>query len=88
MTRTPPRDVRTEVDEAAERIRKYLEASPNASDTFEAIAHWWLEGVRPEIVRQALARLVAQGVLAAKTLIDGTVIYGSATFQERREAHR
>ena len=63
----------------ADRIRRYMREHPNAADTLEGVAAWWLsgsaEGEWLENVRRAIEQLVAQGEMGRKTLGDGTVIY-------------
>lgn len=69
-------------DDARDRILRYLETHPKASDTFEAVVQWWLGpdcfSVPREVVRSALERLVRQGQLLTKTHADGTVVYARA----------
>jgi len=67
------------VDETMVRIRRYLDEHPNAADTLQGIALWWLYG-NPgrawlETVERAMDRLSAAGVATKRTLGDGTVIY-------------
>jgi len=68
-----------DVDEAARRILEYLAERPNASDTFEGVAQWWLGAASlqasSQTVQRALEQLVRQGQLTAKKRIDGTIIY-------------
>jgi len=62
-----------------QRIRRYLDAHPNAADTLQGVAVWWLEGNASEewlsIVTQAMDQLVASGEVARRRLTDGTTIY-------------
>lgn len=55
-------------------------AHPNAADSLEGIAKWWLTRQRFEtsvkLVQRALDRLVAQGVLYETTTPGGKSIYG------------
>ena len=71
-------DNKTEV--LAEEIARYLADHPDASDTAEGIARWWLTRQRYEDalsqVQQAVERLVSQGRVQRKVLPDGTVVYG------------
>jgi hypothetical protein len=64
---------------AAETIQRYLDAHPNAADSVEGIARWWLTRQRYEeaikIVEQALERLVAEGKVAKTTTAEGTILY-------------
>jgi len=68
------------VDAIAERIRQYLLAYPNAADTVEGVALWWLSGNSSVewslLVRSAIDKLVALGLAERTTLPDGTVIIG------------
>jgi phosphatidylserine/phosphatidylglycerophosphate/cardiolipin synthase-like enzyme len=70
------------VEASAEAIRRYLQAHPHASDTVDGVLRWWLapqEFTLPtERVREALERLVAEGIAVRRTLPDGTVIYAAA----------
>jgi hypothetical protein len=79
--RTDPPDVAT----IERTIRAYLAAHPHAGDTVEGIRAWWLgDGAcAPDVVRTALDRLVAAGVLEARTLGDGSVVYGARGGAER-----
>jgi len=63
------------VDETMVRIRRYLDEHPNAADTLQGIALWWLYG-NPgrawlETVERAMDRLSAAGVATKRTLGDG-----------------
>ena len=57
-----------------DQILAYLDQNPDASDTLEGIAEWWLPGAfRPisiDQVRQALEALVTAGLLS--TLVDSS----------------
>lgn len=71
-----------DVEATAEAIKRYLREHTNASDTVDGVLRWWLgpqEFALPSVhVRAALERLVAEGVVARWTLLDGTVIYAAA----------
>lgn len=60
-------------------IRRYLAANPDAADTAEGIAVWWMPPsvphAAPEHVQRVLDRLVAAGELARVGLAGGTVLY-------------
>jgi Fe2+ or Zn2+ uptake regulation protein len=62
-----------------DEILKYLGAHPQAADTVEGIANWWLPRQRYEEdiqkVQQALDGLVERGLVAKTTLADGTILY-------------
>lgn len=62
-----------------EAIEQHLASHPQAADTVEGVARWWLgaPGVPAAIadVKQALAALIQQGRLRQMQLADGTVLY-------------
>jgi Fe2+ or Zn2+ uptake regulation protein len=62
-----------------DEILKYLGAHPQAADTVEGIANWWLPRQRYEEeiqkVQQALDDLVERGLVTKTTLADGTILY-------------
>jgi hypothetical protein len=68
-----------DVAAVAAAIRRYLRDHPNAADTVEGIARWWLSGnagnTRLANVQRAIEQLVNRGEVARRTLRDGTVIY-------------
>lgn len=69
----------TDVAAVAAAIRRYLRDHPNAADTLEGIALWWLSGnagnERLANVQRAIEQLVNRGEVVRQTLRDGTVIY-------------
>lgn len=75
----------TDVDAVAESIHRYLREHPNAADTLEGVASWWLSGDADKewliTVERAIEQLVTRGELVRQTLRDGTVIY------ERNKEH-
>jgi hypothetical protein len=68
-----------EVRNAVQEILRYLANHPDAGDTVENIAKWWIpfERLLPRwsVVEQALAYLIAQGLLAESTLPGGQRFY-------------
>ena len=68
----------TEVDAVTERIRLYLSDHPNAADTVEGVAIWWLSGNASRdwinTVQRAIDQLAESGEITTKTLPDGAVI--------------
>ena len=69
----------TDFAAVAAAIRRYLCDHPNAADTLEGIARWWLSGnsgnERLANVQRAIEQLVNRGEVVRQTLRDGTVIY-------------
>lgn len=70
---------REELMKLAEQIERYLESHPDAADSLEGIANWWLPRQRYiesiEQVNEALDILVRNGRVEKTTLSDGHVIY-------------
>jgi Fe2+ or Zn2+ uptake regulation protein len=67
------------ITQLRDEILKYLDAHPQAADTVEGIANWWLPRQRYEEdiqkVQQALDGLVERRLVAKTTLADGTILY-------------
>lgn len=64
--------------EVVDAILRYLSSHPDAADTSEGIAKWWMpaeRGADPEAVLSALARLEAQGLVHRRTNADQHVLY-------------
>ena len=66
----------------ANEIKRYIKDYPNAADTLEGIAKWWLLRQRYEesvsLVQEALDYLVLESVVERKTNIGGDHVYFSA----------
>ncbi len=64
-------------------ILAYLRAHPNAADSVDGIADWWLSRQRhetgTEAIQEALTELVELGVLETVTLGNGKNLYRLAT---------
>ncbi|WLT32694.1 hypothetical protein [Geothrix sp. PMB-07] len=62
-------------------ILAYLHDHPEAADSLEGIANWWLPApaysVTVEAVQEALALLVADQRIARLDLADGRILYQS-----------
>ena len=60
------------VEAAMAAIRDYLRQHPDASDTAEGIAHWWVHPATgetdPDVVMAALAALEQRGEIAPRQL--------------------
>lgn len=64
--------------EVVDAILRYLASHPDAADTSEGIAKWWVpteRGVDTDAVRSALARLEAQGLVHRRINADKHVVY-------------
>lgn len=72
-------DTYDEIEVYCQGILRYLVENPKTRDTLQGIAEWWLleHDVERDTgkVRQALARLVAKGLLRQKHGPDGRVHY-------------
>ena len=70
------------VPEVAEIIRRYLAERPNAAETVEGVAQWWLTRQRQmdevEVVRQALSFLEEQGYVVRFQLAGGKTLFRRA----------
>ncbi|MFL6647563.1 MAG: hypothetical protein ACJ8J7_04550 [Sulfurifustaceae bacterium] len=68
--------------EAADAIRRYLEVRPNAAETVEGVARWWLARQRHDdtvvLARQALDYLESKGQVVRFRLAGGKVMYRRA----------
>lgn len=71
-----------EIARIAQDVRRYLEAHPNAADTLDGIAQWWLVrqryGHAKEQVQKALEQLKRERLVLTRTNADGRIIYRSA----------
>lgn len=69
-------------------IVDYLARSPQAADTAEGIAQWWMREmgleVPPAAVEEALERLLELRLIECSELPDGSVIYRGAPGATRR----
>ncbi|MBT8339634.1 MAG: hypothetical protein HKP58_09435 [Desulfatitalea sp.] len=68
-----------DVVDIAESIKHYLGKRPDAADTLEGVANWWLLRQRYEIamdiVQEALDVLIKQGVVTTITPHGSEIIY-------------
>ena len=76
-------DSEATVVQIEQAILRHVRAHPNAADTAEGIARWWLGSLAPEptqsAVQEALDRLEVAGQIIRTVLVDGTVLYAAAT---------
>jgi Fe2+ or Zn2+ uptake regulation protein len=67
------------LQQRCDEILHYLQTHPDAGDTAEGIAEWWLTecdaGESKVLVEQALHLLVKQGLLERHIIAEGTVLY-------------
>ncbi|NLF55244.1 MAG: hypothetical protein GX576_12765 [Thauera phenolivorans] len=72
-----------------EAIEAYFARHPDAADSAEGIASWWLAGAgieaRADEVRNALAILAERGTVVARRMPDGRLIYVRGP--RRRDMH-
>lgn len=72
-------------DAIAREILAYLSAHPQAADSADGIAQWWLapptNQCDPSEVVSVLGALAAQGLIAKITLREGQVLYRSLNYQ-------
>jgi len=64
--------------EVVDAILRYLHSHPDAADTVEGIAKWWLPAewcTDIRIVQSALTRLEAQGLVHRRINADRHVLY-------------
>jgi hypothetical protein len=69
----------------ARSILGYLHAHPQAADSADGVARWWVDaslGATLPVVQAALADLVRRGLLRQVRLPDGSTLYarGSVPF--------
>jgi len=72
----PPQN--QQLTEVAEAILRYLDEHPDAADTAEGIAQWWIPPhcrADRRTVQSALEHLEAQGAVRQRTLADRHVLY-------------
>ena len=69
----------TELIKIAADMRRYLERHPNAMDTLEGIAGWWIPLQRYEEAREkvakALAYLESRGEITRREMPDGRTLF-------------
>lgn len=77
-------------EKARHYILGYLIDNPNAGDTLEGIAEWWLlqQRIRFETltVAQAVAKLVEDGLIVEQKGPDSRVIYRASRSKENIQA--
>lgn len=67
-----------QLSEVAEAILRYLDDHPDAADTVDGIAQWWIPAhcrADRQSVQSALTRLEALGAVRRRTLTDRHVLY-------------
>lgn len=71
----------SELEDVANAIRRYISSRPNATETVEGVARWWLVRQRyedsVEIVQQALNYLESSGRVTKLKVPGGKVVYCS-----------
>lgn len=73
-----------------QHLSRYLRQHPDACDTSEGIAHWWIDADPPPVpvavVESALGWMTACGVVEASHAADGRVRYRRASAADDLEA--
>lgn len=68
-----------ELQQLAREISAYIAERPEAADTLEGLINWWISRQRlleaEHNVRRAVEFLVRQGVIEARVLPDGSMLY-------------
>lgn len=79
-----PDQTDADVRGVAAEILRYLRVHPNAADTIEGAARWWLSR-QPQIetVEKAMTLLVLDRLVEKHTLAEGTTVFRSAPRRER-----
>lgn len=71
------------IDAIAQSIKRYLGSRPQASETVEGVAKWWLIQQRYndslEQVQQALEYLEQKGDVSRVLLADGRVVFKNSS---------
>jgi hypothetical protein len=71
------------IDRIIAALQAYLALHPDAEDTAEGIANWWIPAPHREafmpLIGLALDSLVKRGVLTRRDLPEGRCVYSSAT---------
>ena len=74
-----PAPLEDRIDRVAGDVVRYLAAHPDAADTVEGIARWWLARQRyddaRDLVAEALVRLVDRGLVQQCTR-NGVTLFG------------
>jgi len=69
----------TQATAVRDGILEYLARHPDASDTLDGIAGWWLTAIDPppsaEVLHTTLDALIAEGKLARIVMVDGRHLY-------------
>lgn len=77
-----------QVAEVADVINRYLSSRPNATETVEGVAKWWLVRQRYQdtvpLVQRALELLVDYGDVEKVAMADGKVMYRKARAQQAK----
>lgn len=76
----------TELENVADAISRYISSRPNATETVEGVAKWWLVRQRyedsVEVVQDALNYLEKKGKVTRLTVPGGKVVYCSASARQ------
>ncbi len=77
----------SELEDIANAIRRYISSRPNASETVEGVARWWLLRQRYEdsleVVQEALNYLESEGKVTRLKIPGGKIVYCSPVAQKK-----
>ena len=80
-----------DLEDVANAISRYISTRPNASETVEGVARWWLVRQRYddsiEVVQQALNYLEARGKLTKVKVPGGKVVYRNPAITNSETRH-
>lgn len=79
-----------EIKDLAQEITRYLQEHEGVADTLEGVTHWWILRQRlheeKDRVQQAMDYLCAKGIVSARTLPDGEVLYSATSSHKNPQA--
>lgn len=81
----------SELEDVARAIRRYISSRPNATETVEGVARWWLVRQRyedsVETVQEALNYLESSGKVTKLQIPGGKVVYCSPSSLKIKNHH-
>lgn len=78
-----------EIEDLAGEITRYLQDHDGVADTLEGVTHWWILRQRLQEeqhkVQQAMDYLCAKGLVSARQLPDGEILYSATDFNKNTQ---